>query len=66
MPRYRVLCFEGPTIAERAEFEAEDDDEALVLFALRGETTDCEIWQGDRKVAVIPRGTTPRLAGRAN
>lgn len=64
MPSYRVLCLEGSKIAERSDFEVEDDDEALVLFALRGEKADCEIWHGDRKVAMIPKGANPRLAGR--
>jgi|GEM_PF-6408546 len=55
MANYRVLCLERGRVAERSDYIAEDDGEALALFVLRRETADCELWCGERLVAAIPR-----------
>lgn len=59
MPAYQLLCFERGRVVERLVFDAEDDAEALALFVLRNEQTDCELWCGDRLVARIPKGHAP-------
>jgi hypothetical protein len=56
MIQYRLHCIAGGTIRETTHFQASDDAEALALVGLRGETTDCELWCGERRVAVIPTG----------
>ncbi len=62
MATYRSYCLDGARVIESAEYEGDDDAEALELFALRGEKSDCELWCGDRKVATIAKGTEPILA----
>lgn len=56
VPVYRSYCLNGTKVVESDEYDAEDDAEALALFALRREKHDCELWCGDRKVATIPPG----------
>ncbi len=59
MATYRVCCIYDDEMAEVSEFDAEDDKEALALLAIRGEKTDCELWQGGRLVATVKRGANP-------
>ncbi len=59
MATYRVYCMNGEEIAEVSEMDAEDDKEALALLAIRGEKSDCELWQGGRLVATVKRGQNP-------
>ena len=64
MATYRVVCIEQGRTIEQSSFVAEDDAEALALFSLRHEVTDCEIWCGERLVARLPRGELPVLLKR--
>ena len=65
MAIYRLLSIANQRVFDRVEYQAEDDTEALALFAIRGETTDCELWCGERRVATIPRGADPILVDLA-
>lgn len=59
MIEYRLYCIVSGTIKETTLFNANDHEEALGLVGLRGETTDCELWCGDRRVAFLPSGCEP-------
>jgi hypothetical protein len=59
MSMYRVFCRKGNLVAEPSNFDAEDDSEALMLFVIRGETPDSELWCGRRQVAPIPTASDP-------
>ena len=66
MAEYRLYCINSDNrIVHAAQFEADDDDEALELVRIRRETTDCELWSGKRKVASIPRGQPPIRASQS-
>jgi hypothetical protein len=65
MAIYRLFCLDDGHVVERADYCADDDSEALALFTLRGELTDCELWFGNRLVATIPAGQSPKLAATA-
>lgn len=65
METYRVDCLSGSEVVETDQYEARDDIEALILFNLRGETTDCELWCGIRLVARVPNGGRPILASES-
>lgn len=64
MQTYRVHCLSGEQIVETGEYEARDDSEAVILFHLRGEKTDCELFCGERLVAKIPEGGMPIWVAR--
>ncbi len=64
MQTYRVHCLSGDQIVETGEYIAKDDSEAVTLFHLRGERTDCELWCRERLVAKIPKGSMPILVAR--
>lgn len=57
MPTYQVFCPNDISPGEEMYFEAEDDQEALSLFTLRGEDADCEIRCAGRLVAFVQRGS---------
>ena len=65
MARYFVFCMDGERILERFDFEAEDDAEAVALLALRRERAECDLWCGDRLVAIIPKGENPFFIDRS-
>jgi hypothetical protein len=50
MARYTILNSGKDGATERFEIEADDDEEALALFALRLERSNCELWLGDRRI----------------
>ena len=61
MAIYRVICLDSGRIVERCQYEADSDSEALRLFDLRQESTDCELWRGTTRIALIPKGCRPIL-----
>ena len=56
MPDYRLYCIDGADhiVGAPEHFAAADDKEALVL-ARAMKTARCEVWQGNRFVAAIPK-----------
>lgn len=51
---YRLYCLdESMHIADRREFDARDDVEAIAAVRLDRPDTDREIWEAHRKVAII-------------
>ena len=57
MSDYRVYRLSRDGHILRGEYvAAADDDGAIQAVRAQAPQTDCEIWLGDRKVAVIPAG----------
>jgi hypothetical protein len=56
-----VLNADGSRELSR-DLYAVDDDEALHLARLRQVTADIELWCGERKVALLPRGMPAVMA----
>jgi hypothetical protein len=54
---YRIYCLSTKGKIIRAEDRVAPDDQAVVHFVqAQANATDCEIWQGKRKVATVPAG----------
>lgn len=55
MASYRLFCLdEGGHIRERHDFDADDDNDAVAFARARFPTSDCELWELGRKVALVP------------
>ena len=55
MASYRLYCLDAAShIVEQAEFEAEDDGQAIVVVQHYDDSTDRELWHERRKVIVVP------------
>jgi hypothetical protein len=62
MPIYRYLAMKGDVpIKPPVRLESDDDAEAIELVRLSMERADCELWQGPRKVAIVPRDRGPAI-----
>lgn len=60
MPIYRYLAMQGDVpIRPPVPLESDDDAEAIELVRLSMERADCELWQGPRKVAIVPKDRAP-------
>ncbi len=54
MAEYKLYCLDGRGhITRRHEFEAPDDGAAAAIAREYSPQTDCELWSGARKVALI-------------
>ena len=60
MPEYKVYCLDGRgRITRRHDFEAVDDQAAAGQAVVLGNGSDCELWSGTRKVALLPVTSEP-------
>lgn len=60
MASYRLYSLDGMRKVASAEwFEAEDDPAAVEAAKTKMDGHDCELWQGTRLVARLPRGSRP-------
>jgi hypothetical protein len=57
---FHSVAGELPVVPD-IDLEAADDAEAIELVRLGCEPADCELWCGSRKVAVIPKDSSPAL-----
>lgn len=56
MTGYRLYCLDGANKVASAEWIDADDDEAAIEVAKdRTDGQECEVWQGARLVARLPR-----------
>jgi len=56
MIHFRFYCLdERGRILNRCDLEARDDEDAIRLVSATEPASDREIWQGTRKVTVVPR-----------
>lgn len=56
MGTYRLYSLDGVRKVASAEWiEADDDEDAVVVAKDRMDGHDCELWQGERLVALLPR-----------
>jgi hypothetical protein len=54
---YKIYCLDrAGRIARRSEIEAADDMAAIAAAREQHPVTDCEVWSGTRKVALVPAG----------
>lgn len=57
MAEYKLYCLDPRgRIARRHEIEAEDDSAAIAVAREQHPNSDCEVWSGTRKVALVPAG----------
>ena len=56
MRDYRLYCLDsaGKIMAAAEWVSAVDDKEAVVLARSMRKLEDCELWDGNRRVAIIP------------
>jgi hypothetical protein len=60
MGSYRYIPLKGSVpVGPPVELESDDDDEAIELVRLSLARTDCELWRGSRRIAVIPKDRAP-------
>ena len=60
MPEYKLYCLDGRgRITRRHDFVATDDRTAAEQGNVLGNGSDCELWSGTRKVAMLPAGSEP-------
>ena len=53
---YRLYCLDGANKVASAEWiDADDDDSAVEAAKVQMDGQDCEVWQGKRLVARLPR-----------
>lgn len=64
MAEYKLYCLdENGRISRRIEMEAIDDGAAIAVARDLHPDTDCELWSGTRKVALLPaRRDSPQPA----
>ena len=56
MAGYRLYGLDGvDKVASGEWFEADDDDDAIMAAKQKMDGHDCELWQGRRLVARLPR-----------
>jgi hypothetical protein len=56
MPNYRVYCYDGGGRLWTADnIDAADDAQAIALAEAMSDAVKCEVWEGSRLVATIPR-----------
>ena len=66
MGSYRFYPVKGGVRVKPAiPLGADDDVEAVELVRLGREPTDCELWCGKRKVALVPRSGAPVIWERS-
>ncbi len=54
MFEYRLYCFEGASkITKVEEFHAKGDEEAIMIAKAMKKPVKCELWNRNRKVAVL-------------
>jgi hypothetical protein len=54
-PEYRLYCLNDEGKIARADWiDAQNDVEAITIARSMRKSVDCEIWKGDRLVAVVP------------
>jgi hypothetical protein len=54
-PDYRLYCLgDDRKIARSDWIDAQNDVEAVAIARSMKKSVDCEIWKGDRLVAVVP------------
>lgn len=57
MAEYKIYCLDrSGRIARRIEIEAVDDGAAIAVAREQHPDSDCEVWSGTRKVALVPAG----------
>jgi len=53
---YRLYCLDGANKVASAEWiDADDDDTAVEAAKVKMDGHDCEVWQGTRLIARLPR-----------
>ena len=63
MSEYKLYCLDQKgRITRRYEFDAADDGAAIALARKDHPATNCELWCGTRKVALLPANGTPVLS----
>lgn len=53
---YRILLIDGGRVVERISFEGPDDLSALDAALAHSKNHSAEVWEGQRRVAVMAKG----------
>ena len=65
MADYKLYCLDrNGRISRRHEIVADNDADAIAQSRDHEPSTDCELWSGTRKVALLPAGGEPVLVDR--